>query len=595
MKIVVGLSLSPQLEQLLLGDNVNYRPDLEFKGANAVEGMLEIVVPDVFISRAIPNTSALRLWRAGAGVDRSLLVVCVAEEHPTELPDGILVQWVAPASEEAELEAFKVAERFGRPRPSTGAVSPKLPNRQRVLMIGAGAVNLVTAMHLVNVGYNVELVEAGPDPRSPYEWRKHGCTFGGEDARIFSLNESRQHHFRGLDRPAGGPRYYRTHIAEDGWLYKPDLSLTADDRRWIREAERIPTWLLKEFNQEIISFNQESEPLWRHLFTNYPQILENAGFCKNLLRVYASRERYEKALLTERAIGAAREEISSEDLAVRYPSLAEAVAGGYIRGALEVVGFSVNIHRFCRNIVSWLEEQGVGFRWETKVSDVVRDGRGEVTGIRYAHGTLEADHFVASLGAFPGKLVEGAASAGQLKPMIGMWLTLPDTSPELDVPIKVTRSGFAAAGSSEGANVIAGLDHAGKKVIHISSGHGFIGSDASDLDPRALAELGRAVEETAQSLFPSKYAAAVDAKLVTEVQRFCIRPWTASGLGLFEVSQARDGMFILTGGHNTGGFAQSPAVARAVESALRGQPHPMHVLYHPERLTNFTGVHLGAV
>ena len=44
---------------------------------------------------------------------------------------------------------------------------------------------------------------------------------------------------------------------------------------------------------------------------------------------------------------------------------------------------------------------------------------------------------------------------------------------------------------------------------------------------------------------------------------------------------------VLAGGHNTGGFAQSPEVAEAVACALEGRPHPMHTLYHPQR---FAGV-----
>jgi D-amino-acid dehydrogenase len=397
-----------------------------------------------------------------------------------------------------------------------------------------------------------------------------------------------------MDVPRGGPRFYRTPIAADGWLYKPDLEVSADDAKWMREAERVPLWLLREFNQEIISFNRESEPLWKYLSVNYPELFDNAGFNKRLLRVYASRERYERALVTERAIGAIREVLSPRELGARFPSLREAVDSDYVQGALEVTGFSVNIHQLCRNVVTWLEQHGVEFRWNTRVSQVIYDADGTVSGVASSSGTLEADHFVACLGAFPGELEAGLDSAGQIKPMLGMWLTLPDTSPELDLPIKVTRSGFAAAGSAEGANVIAGVDQAGRKVIHISSGHGFIGTDKHELDTVALAELGRAVEETAQGLFPSKYAEALESKRLTEVQRFCIRPWTASGLGLFEVKPARKGLFILTGGHNTGGFAQSPSVARAVESALTGRHHAMHVLYHPRRLINFTGVHLGA-
>jgi D-amino-acid dehydrogenase len=64
-----------------------------------------------------------------------------------------------------------------------------------------------------------------------------------------------------------------------------------------------------------------------------------------------------------------------------------------------------------------------------------------------------------------------------------------------------------------------------------------------------------------------------------------VRPWTATGLGIFESTRTdQDGSFIITGGHNTGGFAQAPAVAMAVLASLERRSHLMHTLYHPNRL-----------
>ncbi|WP_217189303.1 hypothetical protein [Streptomyces buecherae] len=69
-----------------------------------------------------------------------------------------------------------------------------------------------------------------------------------------------------------------------------------------------------------------------------------------------------------------------------------------------------------------------------------------------------------------------------------------------------------------------------------------------------------------------------------------MRPWTATSLGLYHVearqprtAPQQGGLFIVTGGHNTGGFAQSPAIGRAVLASVCGASHPMHTLYHPDR------------
>jgi D-amino-acid dehydrogenase len=58
---------------------------------------------------------------------------------------------------------------------------------------------------------------------------------------------------------------------------------------------------------------------------------------------------------------------------------------------------------------------------------------------------------------------------------------------------------------------------------------------------------------------------------------------------------AAGGVLVTTGGHNTGGFAQAPAVAAAVLAAVRGEPHPMHELYLPERASGFLGPAAAAV
>ena len=68
------------------------------------------------------------------------------------------------------------------------------------------------------------------------------------------------------------------------------------------------------------------------------------------------------------------------------------------------------------------------------------------------------------------------------------------------------------------------------------------------------------------------------------LERICVRPFTSTGLGIFEVQPAAGGgRTVITGGHNTGGFAQAPAVAESVRAVLCGEDPPMRELYDPER------------
>lgn len=108
----------------------------------------------------------------------------------------------------------------------------------------------------------------------------------------------------------------------------------------------------------------------------------------------------------------------------------------------------------------------------------------------------------------------------QIGSAIGMWRTLPNAKPRLEVPLKVGRKGFA----SEGVNVIPGIDRHGTSVLHYSSGHGSIDMDSSRVEAQTLEELTRCVDEIAVSLFPDQYAQAWAAGALDELPCYCVRP-----------------------------------------------------------------------
>lgn len=53
------------------------------------------------------------------------------------------------------------------------------------------------------------------------------------------------------------------------------------------------------------------------------------------------------------------------------------------------------------------------------------------------------------------------------------------------------------------------------------------------------------------------------------------------------IGTSQGGRCVITGGHNTGGFAQGPSIAKAVHAALMHNEHPMHASYHPDRASSF--------
>jgi glycine/D-amino acid oxidase-like deaminating enzyme len=595
MRIAIAFRLPPELEVLLVDDNVLYRPDLQIKGPHAMQAMLSTGQPDVLILRSLPNTDVLAAWRAAISKDRPLGIIQLAEGSANlarqEMPNGIeLHQIDISTTLQPEIDALLLAEsanlRHLATRSRIGARDTA--SSRDIAMVGCGIVNLVTAYYLVREGYRVAAYDTGPDPSLAYDWHQHGCTFGGSDARIFSLNEGRHHHHKGYTITQETNTQFQRSIADDGWLSLARAEHSEADCRWIQRFERVPQWLSGRFDKDIISFNRESLGLWRRMMSESPELFLDIGFHDGLLRLYATPQKFDRARQSEKSIGAVLYEIDPQVLAEQFPSLQEGVHAGRVAGALAVEGFSLNIHKLGRALVSYLERMGAAFYWNTKVDGVARDNVGRVTGLKIGPETVTASHYILSAGAFCKSLLEGFASHTKVAPVVGMWITLPDTAPRLDRPLKISRSGYASAGAAEGANVIAGTDATGRNVIHISSGHGYIGIDAKRPDPEAMADLARAVHETAQHFFPSKYNLAREMGMIPKFDRYCIRPWTTSGLGLFETAEAHDdGLAIVTGGHNTGGFAQAPSVAQAVVAAFRGKDHPMHTLYHPRRFSDF--------
>ena len=455
-----------------------------------------------------------------------------------------------------------------------------------VVLAGSGIVNLITAYYLLKSGYSIRIFDQSPDPLTRPDWQLLGCSAGGGDSRIFSLNEARHHFVNSRHYEGDIVSPFKRTITDDGFLAIPPCSLKPRDLKWNERFEAVTRDLATRFNEDIIAFNRESEPLWREMIAANSVIFQKSGFKSGLFRLYATREKFERATVTEAAIGSLKHILNPDEIAGELPALRDALEANAIVGALEVKGFSVNIHPLIDNLIAWLSSRGAEFHWQVKIDGIERDRRGLVKGLKAGSQNIQACHYVISLGAYSQELLAGFASSDAVAPVIGLWLTIPNLTPILDCPLKIARAGFASQGAAEGANIVPGVNRDGHPVIHLSSGHGYLGFENESRPYRDELGLGRAVEETARNIFPkARWTADTHHALNRDGRRACVRPWTATGLGIFESTETdQDGSFIITGGHNTGGFAQAPAVAMAVLASLERRSHPMHLLYNPNRL-----------
>jgi glycine/D-amino acid oxidase-like deaminating enzyme len=568
--------------------NISYRPDLDAACPDSIADVLSTDPPDVLITRSAVTPNALAAWRA-ARPDAPLIVASVgmppsAETGPESADNGFSRHHIIHRRANDTIEALKIAERTWN-----DAVSEAPPTRRSadrsVTLVGGGIVNLVTALYLLRNGYQVTLYDKAPDPRANADWTKYGCTRGGGDGRMFTLTEADSYNGRARRSDQTSNDLLTLSVSNDGWrVSKPGDPLDVE-RQWAERFHQMPPWLAESYNDDIFAVNQAAMPQWADLMQSNPALFDKStGYQKGILRLYMENDYFERHVLRNNSVGATRRILNISQIRDHYPALAEACDNGTVVGGIEVVGFTVNIHKFVAQLVSMLESEGIQFHWNTLATGIRWTELGIAGGIETEAGLVQSHHYVLSPGAYGDDLLRGTATYGKIQGMLGAWLTIPNIEPQLTNSVKIARSGHRA----EETNVTVATDEGGNPTLVCGSGYGWTGLDPQNIDSAELDTLFDGLDDTLRRFFPTAHEAARTTGTFHGSRQLCVRPWTASCLGIFERIGATDGgMLIVTGGHNTGGFTQSPVVAEAVVAAFEGQRHTMHSRYDPRRLEQF--------
>ncbi len=543
---------------------------------------------DTLLTDKAPSRELLSHWRLSK---RRPIIVLIANDHQggacseTPFEDGIIVSFnrantlVADALAAAE-RSF--TERFTA-RESIDLVSfNSAKQRQKIIVVGAGIVSLMTARELVDAGHMVEIIERSADPRLQHDWTNYGCTYGGENVRMFSLTECDNYHDRDYKPGAELHRQLNHNIQDMGWLLGHRTAYTEEDACWVRDFISVPIWLAAHYNEDIFSLNQESFALWKDILQNNPELTRDTNLTSPLLRIASTKYYNSKQVVRQKHVGSFIRELDEHAIAEHYPALATGCTAGEIAAGIEVHGFTLKIHDFANNIISHLLQRGARFHWNTEVGQIIREV-GAVVGLQSDREEFIGDHYFLSPGAYGNRLLSDSASANKIHGMLGAWITVPNLEPKLQRSLKVSREGHIA----NSGNIIVTTNERGEDVLVFGSGFGYVGHDLGNIDQRQLEALFVSMEDYIRELFPAAYHHAAQSGQLKKSRRYCIRPWTASSLGLFEIQKAANGLLIIASGHNTGGFSQSPSIAKATLDAIEGRQHPMHSIYHPERFDRF--------
>lgn len=455
--------------------------------------------------------------------------------------------------------------------------------KETVLLVGAGIVNLITAEYLATRGFHVRLVDQAPDPRYCKDWTRMGITNGGGNARMFTNTEADNYNEKGSKIYQDMQSIFRKTTRQGGWSVKQPADFTAAELAWVKEFEEVPPSLAQTVREDIHAINQEAGKLWAELMYNTPQLFEGVEYRKDIVRMYVEQVALNAAVQLHRRLNALVQSPPTENFLETHPSFRAAAESDHLAGGLTVEGFTVNIHPFAANLMKRITNLGGELVWGCRVTTIQRTSDGQVTSLQSDEGELHADHYVISPGVNGNALLKGTESENMMQGVLGVWLQIPNLHPRTQLSIKIHRRGHLV----EDINITVAKDvDTGEDILMFGGGYGYIGLDRPAPDSPELAALFDELEEVARIYFPKAHTVAKERGTLWPggQRKYCIRPFTPTGLGLFEkIPAASGGQLIITGGNNTGGFAQAPAIARAVHRALIGEHDPMHDLFHPAR------------
>lgn len=586
MKILCEAEIPYDLDRIILEPNVRV---VSYRSGDDRALVKQLIANqfDALISRRALSSDQVRHWsdarqrcvylltddtRACSGSDRKIRRLIVPEGTALEfLMSGLKL-----------LEAESTNKNYRRHR-LNASLKPASKSRD-VVLIGGGIVNLVTAHRLIEAGYSVRLFDAGPGPGS-HRWKTAGCTHGGDDARMFTLSEMDNYNSRHAEPVMNAA--FRTDLAHGGWAIHAADSLSCDENEWITDYERVSPWRANTYVDDVFSFTRESYGYWKRWFKNDPELFRTSGYRSGIVRIYSDPKSFEADLERHHRIRSAESQLSPAGVAQDQPALATAVNRGLIAGGIRVVGFTVNVHKFCNTLLKRLQSRGAQIHWNCRADAIEWRNPLAPAAIRIGKERVTATNVVVSPGVYGRRILAGTRCEGKLHGVLGTWLRLPNVAPILRNSLKLVRAGHIV----EDANVTIATGPRHDRHLIIGSGYGYVGVDPDNIDPDLILQMYAGVHDTAAKYFPTAYQAAQNRNMFPSEMKYCVRPWTATGLGLFDVLQSsKGGRYVITGGHNTGGFAQAPAIANAVLMALSGQYHPMHRAYDPDRPAAFVAI-----
>jgi glycine/D-amino acid oxidase-like deaminating enzyme len=423
-----------------------------------------------------------------------------------------------------------------------------------VLVVGSGPLGLFTAYELLKQGRKALVIDAGPDPRSQPELKHHfGATYSGMDARHISITET-------------GPWTYvdradliQRSPADGGWQAIPTELLSQNELRWQHEfVEACNDPESTARNARLVyELNRAGMLGWRLLESELPEIVRPINDKRELLILCGDAVAYQDEYGAERALDPSHvhSSIPSSD----FGGLSEMIRRGDAHGFF-VAGSAYNAKTLCAKLISFLESNGVSFRWNEKIG--ITGVEAGARGPDKSFVTDPQDSLIKKAAAViycTGTSAGTDRYTGESAPqgVLGCWVKIPN--PGIASPFKILDV------NPEPVNFINGTPH--DDVLYLSGGYAWVGT-------RKLGDVREFVQPTMDALIRQVedwFGVEVDAAQ-TEM---CIRPAYPTGVPRcsWEKAYAWSFPILVNRGHAAGGFTQAPFMAKNAVAQLSIGPN----------------------
>lgn len=444
----------------------------------------------------------------------------------------------------------------------------KLPkNHQTVIVVGSGISGLMDAFALHQAGFEVTVISKGVDPRSGCGKDYFSSTHNGELGRFISRFEG-EHYLGSTPMYPDMKKAFATHVTEGGWLGKFKHELNSFDKKWLklRAAENSKIKKMNETEKMYVDANGKAMALWQEIIKNFPELFKQADLLNTgIMRLYDTPKLLEWAVKRHKKEGVLEKALNAEEVAKKYPYFAEAAKLKYIAGAVEAPGFSFNIHKFCSNLINYLENGGVKFQWNTSVYRIKFIKNKIVDGLVTSNGIVRAKNYSLNTGAYAEEsLYKHTPAEGKLAGVAGRWMFMPAPK-NFKKPVKIHGDSRKENGKNYpivDINLTHFTKENGEHWIAVGGGYAYLGKPPFKTNSKAFDLIDTENERTISRILGPTYKEAKANGLIKKSTATCVRSFTYDDLpiqGTMPTSQ--NGLLKINAGTNTGTTNISPYTA----------------------------------